>query len=155
MRKRSKYKPRPTYNVLDLFTRAGQEAETTMKLQQHSAMHALTHGSATYQDWYVITLALNLTAVAIEQSGAHDYRPELHAAMDAHAACGARFIKTGKYGYTGAELQAVNDVLAEHQEIMGQYTKVEVKRMMAQVEANERRGNFYTAATRVVREQRA
>ena len=63
-------------------------------------------------------------------------------------------IKSGKYGYTGSELQAVNNVLAEHQEIMGRYTKVEVKRMMAQIEANERRGNFYTAATRVVREHR-
>ena len=156
MRKRSKYKPRPVLDtlafVLGRFTPMTPEQQLITKLQQHDALHALTHGTASRSEWEAVTEALNISAVLLQHKFDGQYLDVLHAAMDAHDACGARYLKGGSFGYSGAELRAVNEFMPVHEELLANITNGDIEVALRAVAQNIRTGNFRTSARRLVRE---
>lgn len=154
MRKRSKYKPRPmikdplTY-VLAGFKRIAPEHQTTVALRHHSALHALTHGTATWEDWNVVCGMIN-TAVATSQTVfSNDYLEELKAAMTAHAQCGRRFLDGKGMGYTGPELQAVNTAVEIITEQFKLITVGELENAVRVVEQCNRDKHFFASPNKV------
>ena len=155
MRKRSKYKPRPVIHdpltyVMAGFKRIAPEHQTTVALRHHDAMHAMTHGAATWKDWNTVCGMIN-TAVAMSQTVfGNDYLDELKAAMNAHASCGRRFLDGKGLGYTGLELQAVNTAVEIITEQFKLITVSELENAVRVVEQCKRDQHFFASPNKAV-----
>jgi hypothetical protein len=153
-RKRSTYRPRPvikdplTY-VLSGFKRITQEHQTIVALRHHDALHALTHGTASKEDWETVCSMINTSVAMSEKVFSGEYLEELKAAMTAHAKCGRRFVEGKGMGYTGAELEAVNTAVDLITEQLKLVTVAELEDSVRAVEQAIRDKNFFASIKEV------
>lgn len=131
MRKRTRrkvYEPvNPLALVMTRLSKLTREEINKLQAINHAAMHSLVHGNGTHDDWQIITSALNMCVVMDDMVYALSYSDELAAAIEAHAECGVRFKLTGKLGYTGVQLNAVNLALEIHDRQLEQATVAEIE----------------------------
>lgn len=118
---RKAYRPKYTANGLDAMAHVIrkvsplQEADRKdLMLILHSAMHSLTHGTATFCDWGAVTNAMNLATVLAEHGVGKDFREDLLKAQHAHLRCKERKLSTGRFGYDAAGLNDVNYAIEVH-----------------------------------------
>jgi hypothetical protein len=150
MRKRSKYKPRPIMlnpikYVIEGFAPMDKEGQIRTRLRQHDAMFALTHGQGTDDHWQVIRELLNVAAALSKTIFDGAYITEIQAAMVAHAECGRRYVKHGRYGYAGTELQTVNTAIEVYEEQLKLATMGEIGDALKVVDRAIRQKNFYAS----------
>jgi hypothetical protein len=113
MRKRSNYRPRPVRNDVVGWVLSGMKpmnavpATTTLRLRNHMALESLLKGTGTRADVDLIIGALNMTEVLALWGKGDDYRKEISDAQDALFAMAVRGAKTGRFLFTGPEMQAV------------------------------------------------
>lgn len=108
-----KYRPRPQIQDPLTYVLSGfklPERSKTLKVQliNHGAMHSLTAGTGTRDDWQYVCNALNVAVVLAEMGIGDEYLPQIKEAMAAHAECGKRLYVHGRAVYTGPQLTAVN-----------------------------------------------
>jgi hypothetical protein len=122
MRKKSKYKPRPVLRDCMAFIKTGFEpvrnqSETlTLRMKNHASLEEITKGRANKGHVDIMIVALNMTealAMVREDLGA-DWRTEIRAAQDALFAMAQRGVATGRWLFTGPELQAINLAMELH-----------------------------------------
>lgn len=112
---RKKYVPKLVRNplaVVEFNTSSITEGvKQALQLPVYSAKWNFMHGRASKTDWTQIAVALNFAVVASELLYDCAYKEAVQLAMQAHADAGQRFAKTGKFGYSGEQLKALNDAL--------------------------------------------
>lgn len=151
MRKRSSYRPRPVMRdpisyVIKGFSPMTADQQIAVAVQQHSAMHALTHGTGTTHDWEIVCELLN-TAIALDQTVYESaYKLVIQLGMTAHAKCAKRYQQGKSFGYSGNELAAVNDAIAVHREQLKLSTMAEIGVALRVVEHAKRQGNYFISS---------
>lgn len=150
MRKRSSYRPRPVMlnpikYVIEGFKPMDPEGQMRTRLRQHDAMYALTHGQGEDDHWQAIRELLNVSVALSQTVFGGSYEEEIRAAMLAHANCGSRKVKHGKYGYAGDELAAVNAAIEIYEEQLKVVTMEEIGVALKVVDRAIRQKNFYAS----------
>jgi hypothetical protein len=122
-----------------------------LQIKNHLAMTELTQGRGTKAEWDLIVGAINIANMFCEQGIGNEFRAETIAARDALLEVGKRFMRTGKFVFTGDELQAVNRALECHDAQLENVRAIDVDRA-----ANEvvRRVRHRINSTSVMREMR-
>jgi hypothetical protein len=122
-----------------------------LQIKNHLAMAELAQGRGTKAQWDQIVGAINIANVLCEQGFGDEFRAETIAARDAMLEVGKRFMKTGKFVFTGDELQAVNRALDCHDAQLENVRAIDIDRA-----ANEviRRVRHRINSTSVMREMR-
>lgn len=126
------YRPRAVVrDTVGLVTRrlthdAGQALKIAVR--NHVAAQRFTTGTATPDDWQEIAGAIAMGyALAVEVYGG-GYADEMRAAQQANDEAWRRYERTGVFGYTGPQLQAVNLGLAIHDAQLEQCTGGDLER---------------------------
>lgn len=91
-------------------------AATRLLLVNRDALECILKGAGT--QWHVDTLieVFNLTeAMAMMRMG-HDWMDEIHQCQDAMLAMARRGLKTGRFVFTGPEMEIVKTIMALHEE---------------------------------------
>lgn len=123
MRKRSKYKPRPVIPDTLSWVKAGFQkvgalptAGVSLKLKNHEALDAMLKGEATRDHVDVLIAAFNV-AEAIYRLNPMlgiDYAGDIKLAQDAIHSMGQRGLKTGRFLFTGPEMQVIKFAMEIH-----------------------------------------
>jgi len=153
-----KYKPRARINpllVVSSNTSPLTQAEKDgVSIAMHNAMYHMVRGEGTKEFWDVVTGSLNLAVILDEQVFMKSHYTQLDLAMQAHCSCGMRFKTGGKFGYTGKELQAVNDAIAIHEAQLDNLTFKELQYALAETRKRLVNRNYkYSIFTREERLQ--
>lgn len=85
-----------------------------LAIAYHGALKAITQGKGTADDANTLAVAANITLMLVEAGLGIDQLPTVHAAQGAIVSMMRREQRTGRYGFTGAELKAVQDLLDLH-----------------------------------------
>lgn len=80
----------------------------------HSALAAIAQGKGTEDDANTLALAANIALMLVEAGLGIDQLPTVHAGQDAIVSMMARAKRTGRHGFTGPELKAVQLLLDLH-----------------------------------------
>jgi len=148
---RKKYRPKgytvknPVDYVLSGFMKISQDDQVRLQCIAHDALKLLVSGTGTREHWQLVTDALNMAFALDEIVFQGEYLDDIHKAQMAHAACGNRFIRLGKFGYYGPELLAVNYALKVHDEQLPLITTENMEQALAAVKRELARGNVIMA----------
>lgn len=152
---KKKYVPRrvianPLAYVLQGVRPMEHDKRTTLRIINHASLSALVTGQGTLQDWENVTGALNVASALAEIGFGKHYVPDIHAAMKAHAECGARLTKHGKFGYSGPELQQVNHAMDIHDAQMDEASVSELEKAYELVLESQRKKQFVATVKELV-----
>lgn len=103
------------------------------KLSTHIAMSNIVRGVGDAYDWDDVNGAISTALVMAEQGIGAEYTREFIAARDALVQCVIRYRNTGKFGFTGDELKAVNAALESHEAQMTCVRGIDVDRAVQEV----------------------
>ncbi len=106
----------------------------------HQAMYSLTRGQGTQEDWDIITGSLNMANALDELVFMKICEPAFGEAAKAHIACKNRYLTHGKFGYTGPELQHINDAISYHEEQLDKINLKEYTDALRRATERERTG---------------
>lgn len=135
---RKKYKPKyVARNPLTQFF-GGMSSEHAEHLQvvtlkNHAAMASMVEGRGDRSCFDLLVGAINMGNVLCEQGIGNEFRPQMLAGRDAMCEMGKRALKTGKFLFTGAELQAMNEALACHDAQLENIRAIDVERASDEV----------------------
>lgn len=151
MRKRSRYKPKATLPDPVNWVLSGMKPlramseGTTLKIKNHESMLDITRGSGTRRSVDDLVGAMNM-AEALHRVNpvlGEDYTAEIREAQDAVFAMASRGLSTGKFLFTGAEMQAVNVGMEVHDAQLDACTVGELEKavqlMMREIQARRAR----------------
>lgn len=134
MRKRSKYRPRPTLQdpvawVINGFKPMATHPEAvTLRIKNHNAMHEIVQGNGTTVDVDTVISAVNIAeALAMDGLG-EDWMPEIRASQDAVLTMARRGVERGKFLFSGPELTAVNQCMEIHDAQLDQCTYAQLEK---------------------------
>ena len=121
---------------------SGEHADHLVKLNliNHGAIVNICRGSGTKADWDRLVGAINMGNVMCEQGIGNEFRAEMIAARDALCECGKRFMNSGRFGFTGDELQAVNAGLSAHDAQVENVRAIDLERAADEVIRRIRHG---------------
>lgn len=121
MRKRSKYRPRPIQQdpvswVINGMRPVTDAADTVMVIHtaNHGSLERIVLGKGTKDDVKTLSNAFITSRSLANHNVGEDWADELEAAGNALVAMGERGKRTGRYVFTGPELNAVNLGMAIH-----------------------------------------
>ena len=123
MRKRSKYRPRGVIPDTMLWVKAGLQkvgslpkAGVALKLKNHEALDAVMRGEATRDHVDVLIAAFNVAEALyrIRPDLGIDYAGEIKLAQDALHSMGKRGASTGRFVFTGPEMQVIRFGMEVH-----------------------------------------
>jgi hypothetical protein len=155
---RKKYVPKrnltnPLAFVLEGVKPLEHDRRTTLRIINHAALAALVRGEGSHDDWQQVCSAINMAIAFAEMGLGTDYIPEIRQAMRAHAECGSRLHRHGKFGYSGTELQAVNLVMDVHDAQLEEAAVQQIETAGRIVKESIRRKNFYVSVKEIVNER--
>ena len=85
-----------------------------LAIAYHGALNAIAQGKGTAEDANTLALAANIALMLVEVGLGIDQLPTVHAAQDAIVNMMSRERRTGRFGFAGQELRAVQDLLDLH-----------------------------------------
>lgn len=103
------------------------------KLSIHVAMSNIVRGVGEPFDWDDVNGAISMALVMAEMGIGNEYQREFIVARDALIQCVIRYHKTGKFGFSGDELQAMNAAISSHEAQMTCVRGVDVDRAASEV----------------------
>lgn len=131
-----------TNNVLAVFGGMGTAHHAHLRANQlktHAAMTRLAQGQGTRDDWKRIAGVLNISYVLCEQGIGPEFAPALRAGQDALLEVGKRSVRNaGRFVFTGAELQTVNEALDIHDAQLENSRAIDIDRAADEVMRRER-----------------
>ena len=142
MRKKSSYKPRGVRLDNMSWIKAGfkpvgsvPKAGTSLKLTNQSAMDAIILGHGTGDHSHTLREAFDMAVCLprINPKLGADWLPELTAAKDAAYAAHDRGERTGRFLFTGPEMQAIKQGMAVHTQQLEECTVQEMERALVLV----------------------
>jgi hypothetical protein len=142
MRKRSNYKPKGVRLDNMSWIKAGfkpvgsvPKAGTSLKLTNQSAMDSIILGHGTGDHSHTLREAFDMAVCLprINPKLGADWLPELTAAKDAAYAAHDRGERTGRFLFTGPEMQAIKQGMAVHTQQLEECTVQEMERALVLV----------------------
>jgi hypothetical protein len=142
MRKRSNYKPKGVRLDNMSWIRAGfkpvgsvPKAGVHLKLANVAAMDAIILGHGTGDHSHTMREAFDMAVCLprINKKLGHDWLPELRAAKDAAYAAHDRGERTGRFLFTGPEMQAIKAGMEIHTQQLEECTVQEMERALVLV----------------------
>ena len=106
-------RPRTPKPILNPFT-PRKVPYVQLTLEFMSALDTFTSGRAGREEWGQVRNALNLASIIDHQVWRNGQEQQIDAGHNAHKASWIRYQRTGKFGYSAAELQAVRAALEIH-----------------------------------------
>lgn len=143
MRKRSKYRPRVVlpdpvaYVVRGCRPLADQvEMKRNLLAKHHSALDELAHGRGNGEHVAVVINALNITEALtrVRPEFGADWLTEVNQALDAIFVMANRGNATGRFVFTGPELNAVNLAIEIHDQQLEVCSIIEMEQALRDVE---------------------
>lgn len=127
-----------------------------LQVKNHLAMTDLTQGRGTRAQWDQIVGAINMASVMCEQGIGDEFRPVMLAARDAMLEVGKRAVlNADRFGFTGAQLQAVNEALDCHDAQLENVRAIDVDRAAFTVEHRVRNHINSTSVPRELQKEAA
>lgn len=121
MRKRSKYRPKgvflnPVAYVMESMTPVAKHSQflIDLKIKNHGAMTALTHGEAVRADIDALIAMSNICEALYRMGFGTEYRDVVKHGSDALHAVGKRGAETGKFILRSEEMNALNLLMELH-----------------------------------------
>ena len=145
---RKKYRPRPVRADLIGYVKESLTpvaAHTNfildLRIKNHSALAALTHGEATRAQFDVLIAAVNMTEAFYRLGIGKDYKDEIKAGLDALHTVGVRGATAlgGRFVLRAEEMKAINLIMEIHDAQLDVVTMKEMEQAIALV-ANVVRG---------------
>jgi hypothetical protein len=139
MRKRSKYKPKPVQLDNFAYVMSGfvpvasvPKAGTGVNLGNMAALDAIILGHGTGDHAHTLREAFRMAVILpkVNPKLGADWLPELTAAKDAVFAMHARGERSGRFLFTGPEMQAVKEGMAVHTQQLEECTVKEMERAL-------------------------
>lgn len=145
--KRNKKYQGPKYvakNVMSTFFGglSGDHADHLRRLniRNHGAMAAIVQGRGDRASWDLLVGAVNMGNVMCEQGIGDEFRAHMIAGRDALLEVGKRALKSGRFGFTGDELKAMNLALECHDAQLENIRAIDVERASDEVLRRIRHG---------------
>ena len=129
MRKRSKYRPKEIiYDTMN-FVRIGNttvanmgSAATHLQMINRDSLEEILKGRGAKRHVDTLIEVFNICeAMAMMRMG-HDWMEEIHQAQDALLSMARRGVKTGRFVFTGPEMEVVKTIMDLHEEQLKQCT---------------------------------
>lgn len=120
----------------------GEQAQT-IGIATRMAMKDMEQGRGSEQVWAVVTLTLNYTLALAEMGFGDDRIDAIVPALDGAFRAKLRAAKTGKWGFDGPAIQAINHALDIHDAQLELATGEEVMAARQLVHASMKKGVVY------------
>lgn len=140
MRKRSKYRPKgvilnPMAYVMEGMVPVAKHGSflVDLKIKNHAAMSALTHGVAVRQDIDVLINALNVAEALYRMGFGREYKDVVQQGLQALHDVAVRGATTGRFILTGPEMTNLNLVIELHDAQLDLCTVKDMERAVALV----------------------
>jgi hypothetical protein len=109
------------YAVLDGYDRdmrrtLNEEQVTDLGIAHHLAFAQMLAGAATLQNWAVVVCSLNIAVVLADRGLGQEHLPRFIEALKGANRAKRRGDKTGRYGFDGPAIQAIQDAFDVHEE---------------------------------------
>ena len=118
---RKKYKPKPIRaNALEWVISglqpmaAAGDALVILRIKNHGALEAILAGKGGVGEADTLIAAMNITEALARMDFGNDWADEITAAQDALFAMSVRGLRTGSFGFTADELDAMNTAMGVH-----------------------------------------
>lgn len=142
MRKRSKYRPKPiTLNAWERVIQGVQpiahqfnDALTVLKIKHYAALDSIKRGHAGRHEVNILIACFNISEAYARHGLGAEFMPEITQAQRAVESMVQRAIKHGRYGCTGAEMNAIATALAVHDEQLDNSSVKQLEDMVAFVD---------------------
>jgi hypothetical protein len=106
----------------------------TLNCQNHAALATIVSGRGTRATWDKLTGCINMALIMCEYGTGDEYRTTLEGGREALIALGRRYLKHGKFAFTGDELTAINEAMAVHDAQLVVSRVIDVERADAEIE---------------------
>lgn len=127
-----------------------------LNVKNHAALARLAQGQGEKSDFDLIVGAINVSNVLCEQGIGNEFRATTIAGRDAMLEVGKRFMRLGKFLFSGDELTAVNEAMSCHDTQLENIRAVDVDRAANEVIRRVRhRINSTSVAAEAAKERRA
>ncbi len=111
-----------------------QHKQDEVSLMAYTALTAITTGSGTDEHLGALSLACNMSySLAMQGIGAEAMELVIRA-NDALHALRERHTRTGKYGFTAPELEAVRDMLHVHDRMVAAASQQEIRNALKDID---------------------
>lgn len=133
-----KYRPRdvvanPLTAIFGGMGSAHAQHLQTLHLKNHAAFAALVQGRGTRDDWDRLVGAVNMANVMCEQGIGNEFREQTIAARNALCEIGKRYMRIGKFVFTGPELATMNEAMTCHEAQLENVRAIDVDRAADEV----------------------
>lgn len=147
MKKRSKYRPRPVlanplaYVIESVRPVTAQDGFLVdLKIKNHGAMAALTHGRATRPDMDVLIAMSNMVEALYTFGFGKEYVDVIAEGQQALIAVGRRGAESNKFILRAQEMSAINALIELHDAQMEVITVKDIERGIDMIRKRERAG---------------
>lgn len=146
----SNKKPRKKYNparsqrlqdplnyVLTGVRPAPVKIQGKLRLDMHKALAGMTGADGgTEWDWATMANALNVARALCDLGCYQENTKDIEEAQDAHEACGARYDRLGRFGYSGNELHDIRFAITVHEHQLMDASIITLESALRNVEAS-------------------
>src|SRR5512139_1990101 len=151
MRKRSKYRPYrvdPTAGMHAIAMQKNMAGDQLLDLGLaiHNSIERMRLGMGVELDFHTIAALVNVSLVLCERGVGGDGMGCVQAAQDALVEILQRQRRTGKWGFSGPEMQAINDCAHLHEQQIAIVSRRECRDAMLEVRRRVDRGEVLNAA---------
>jgi hypothetical protein len=132
--------------ALDVRRPMSEDQATDVCITHHMAFARILGGEATAENFVEVATALNLAIVLADWGIGQEYVPLINAALAGTARAMERGTRSGKFGFDGPAIKAVQDALDIFAEQLKLATKLEMKAAIAEVHRRVDAGIVYQEA---------
>jgi hypothetical protein len=120
------------------------KTQAKLRIDMHRAFTSLTGGAGTVADWCVMSTSINMARALCSLGCYQENTQDIAEAMAAHDACGERFERHGRFGYSGTELNDVRFAMTVHEHQLMDAPIIQLEEALRMVEVAMGRGTGLT-----------
>lgn len=145
MKKRSKYRARPVdpaawQRAIALQQPIEQDSLQTLGFGVHMAIERLRTGCPVEDDFYALAVAANVSLILCERDVGPEHIDAIKAGQDALMGMLHRHRRTGRWGFSGPEMQAINVMVAIHEAQIASVPRVTCRDALYEARRRAERG---------------
>lgn len=151
------HRPIPVSLVVEMWTASvmyemhphmplAQDKQTDLAVGFRLAFMSMLNGYASEENWAVCVCSLNIALVLAEWGYGEDYIPQLNAALEGAFRSKVRAGRTGKWGFDGPAITAIEFAFEVHEEQIKAVPQHIVPKALAEVHKRADEGNVFMEA---------
>lgn len=143
--------PNCAFNAINLSKPVSDTAKAELITGIHLAIKAFASGCANPSNFDALAQTVDLSMMLSQNIFEHAYMDEILDAREAMFECKERFMRTGKFGFSGTGFNAVKFVAELHEEQLNHITGAEVIKFLEKRRDHIRSGNYYKGTQQELR----